>query len=574
MKDWRDLNIDLDPGANGQTLAHCPQCSGGRKKHNVKCLSVNVDDGLFLCHHCGWSGSLKSGEQNKSDPDPYGTAEKRPKVFRAPKPIPAVTTPGIWENVVKWFATERAIPEDVLARNQITGAKEWCPVCENFVGHVLFPYYRDGKHINTKHRCGAKHFRMEKDAERILYGLADVAGQKTIVVVEGEIDKLSCDVAGFPNTVSVPDGAPSPTSTSYASKFAFLESAKPLFDFATKIILAVDADAPGQHLQEELARRFGREKCWRVTWPEGIKDANDCLKLTDSVELRRCLEEAEPYPVEGIISVAEIAGRIEYLYDHGFDRGTPCGVGLRFDNNFRFKRGLMSIWTGIPEHGKSGFLDNCLVGLAKQGWQIGVCSPENQPLERHAAGIIAKYVRQPFHDGANPRMDKPTMIAARDWLGEHFDFVLPEDPTVEAILDRCKALVYRRGANMFVIDPWNELDHTRQPGMTETEHASQCLSKIRNFGRQHDAHMVLVAHPTKLKAGPNGEEPVPDLWDISGSAHFRNKADAGLTVWRDVKDTNEPVQVHITKIRFQETGARAVIEFRYHPPTGTYTEVI
>lgn len=573
MKDWRDVGIDIEPGAHGQVLTTCPQCSGSRKKHNVKCLSVNTDDGIWLCHHCNWSGSLKSGEQSKSDPDPYGVAEKRPKVYRAPKPIPAQTTPNVWAQVVKWFTDERAIPEAVLARNHITGAREWCPVCEDFRDHILFPFYRDGQHINTKHRDVHKHFRMEKDAERILYGLPDVVGQKTIVIVEGEIDKLSCEVAGYPNCVSVPDGAPSPTSTSYASKFAFLESAKPVFDFATKIIIATDADAPGQHLQEELARRFGREKCWLVTWPDGIKDANECLKQTDSAELRRCLEAAEPYPVEGLISVDDIADRIEHLYDHGFDQGSKCGVGLRFDNVFRFRRGLMSIWTGIPGHGKSSFLDSCLVGLAKQGWQIGVCSPENQPLERHSATIIAKFSGQPFHDGERPRMEKATMLAGRAWLGDHFDFILPEEPTIEAILDRAKALVYRRGANMIVIDPWNELDHSRPPGLTETEYASQCLTRIRNFGRRHDCHMVLVAHPTKLKPTTDGAEPVPDLWDISGSANFRNKADAGVTVWRDIKDDNEPTQVHVTKIRFQETGKRAVVEFRYDLATGVYSEV-
>lgn len=47
-----------------------------------------------------------------------------------------------------------------------------------------------------------------KGAEKILYGLDDVAGQEEIIIVEGEMDKLAMLEAGITNVVSVPDGAP------------------------------------------------------------------------------------------------------------------------------------------------------------------------------------------------------------------------------------------------------------------------------------------------------------------------------------------------------------------------------
>ena len=45
-------------------------------------------------------------------------------------------------------------------------------------------------------------------AEKILYGLNDIAGKEEVIIVEGEIDKLSLEEAGLTNAVSVPDGAP------------------------------------------------------------------------------------------------------------------------------------------------------------------------------------------------------------------------------------------------------------------------------------------------------------------------------------------------------------------------------
>ncbi|XP_020269964.1 primase homolog protein-like [Asparagus officinalis] len=66
------------------------------------------------------------------------------------------------------------------------------------------------------------------------------------------------------------------------TKFQYLWNCKEYLNKASRIILATDADAPGQALAEELARRLGKERCWRVTWPTktgtGVcKDANEVL---------------------------------------------------------------------------------------------------------------------------------------------------------------------------------------------------------------------------------------------------------------------------------------------------------
>ena len=81
-------------------------------------------------------------------------------------------------------------------------------------------------------------------------------------------------------------------------------------------MLATDNDEPGQALAEELARRLGRERCWRVRFPTGDldpaaplsdapppgfrKDANDVL-LNDGPEaLQALIDKADPYPIRGL----------------------------------------------------------------------------------------------------------------------------------------------------------------------------------------------------------------------------------------------------------------------------------
>jgi twinkle protein len=64
------------------------------------------------------------------------------------------------------------------------------------------------------------------------------------------------------------------------------------------------------------------------------------------------------------------------------------------------------------------------------------------------------------------------------------------------------------------------------------------------------------------------------MYDISGSANWRNKADFGLSVWRNLKDPLAPIQVHVQKVRFNETGELGMGLFRFDPLTGCYHEVV
>jgi twinkle protein len=142
--------------------------------------------------------------------------------------------------------------------------------------------------VNIKYRDFQKHFRMAGGAERVLYGLDDIHGD-TVVWVEGEPDKLAVEVAGHVSCVSVPDGAPSPNTKDYQAKFDYLASAEDLLAPIRKHIIAVDDDLPGEKLAEELIRRLGPERCWRVQWPSACKDANEVLMRYGPAALAECL---------------------------------------------------------------------------------------------------------------------------------------------------------------------------------------------------------------------------------------------------------------------------------------------
>jgi twinkle protein len=564
MKTWADFGIELQHGAHGEVDVTCPQCSPTRKKKHARCLSVNVDKGVWNCAHCGWTGTLKDGAR-------HAELHWRKPVFTRPEP--KELPPDLEVQLVQWMAT-RSIPAAVLRRNRISLQTVYMPQVEDRVKAVCFPYYRGDEFINAKYRDREKNFRMEAGAERVLYGLNDIEPARC-VVVEGEIDKLSVEVAGFTSCVSVPDGAPAENTKDYASKFTFLEADKERLEAVKEWIIAVDGDAPGLRLEDELARRLGREKCKRVRWPDGCKDANEVLTKHGAERLRALIEDAQPYPIAGVFEVADLSDRIEHLYAHGWEKGVETGWE-EVDRYYTVRPGEFTVVTGIPNSGKSNWVDALAVNLAAiHGWRFAVFSPENQPLEDHMARMIEKYARQPFGPGPTPQMDAGSMRMAKAWVQEHFRWILPDDDvdwTIDTVLDRAKALVFRKGVRGVIIDPWNELEHCRPQGMNETDYVSHALKRMRQFARHYGVHLWVVAHPAKLYREKDGSYPVPTMYDISGSAHWRNKADNGICVWRNFKDDEAPVEVHIQKIRFRQIGRIGVANLHYLKPTASYRD--
>jgi len=566
---FAEYGIDLPQGGSGpEVQTTCPKCSSQRRKKSAKCLSVNTEKGVWACHHCGWTGGLGKGKEQPPQPNHW----RRPQ-YRRPDPRPQLTLP---QNAVDWFH-ERGITDAVLSRNRIDYGSIYMPQLEDHTETAIFPYFRNGELVNRKYRTiQKKHFRLDIGCELILYGLDDIDPEKPLIWVEGECDKLALEVAGFRNVVSVPNGAPPPNTNNYSASFGFLDSDRERLETVKHHIIAVDSDAAGARLEDELARRLGVEKCSRVTWPEGRKDANEVLMKDGAEDLRWFVEHAEKFPIEGVFEICDRREDLLRLYREGFGRGYSTGWKA-IDQLYTVRPGELTPITGIPGSGKSNWLDDLLVNLARlHGWSFALFSPENLPLEQHMAALAEKYLRKPFHDGPTPRMSQEELETAMTWVGQHFSWIMPnseDDWTLEKILLTAGKLCLRRGIRGLVIDPWNELEALRPAHMAETEYISQSLKRVRVFARQRGVHVWIVIHPSKLYRDDTGKYPVPTLYDCAGSAHWRNKADNGIVVWRDLSGADSAeVQIHVQKIRFRHVGRRGMAKLLYEPVCATYRD--
>ncbi|KAK9092746.1 hypothetical protein Syun_027657 [Stephania yunnanensis] len=91
-------------------------------------------------------------------------------------------------------------------------------------------------------------------------------------------------------------------------------------------------------------------------------------------------------------------------------------------------------------------------------------------------------------------------------------------------------------------------------GETEIEYVSRMLTKIKRFAQHHSCHVWFVAHPRQLQQWNSGP---PNLYDISGSAHFINKCDNGIVIHcnRDLEIRPlDQVQVCVRKVRNKVVG--------------------
>ncbi|XP_074269641.1 twinkle homolog protein, chloroplastic/mitochondrial-like [Silene latifolia] len=588
MRKLAELRIKgYEPKPGQYNNISCPMCKDVDEDKNSLNLHISADGNTAVWHcsngNCGWEGNTMA----IADVLPtYGRSDKIMKAKKIALTEKSLSLTPLSDELLAFFA-ERMISPTTLRRNFVMQKNLWGDKIA-----VAFTYRRDGVLVSCKYRDEKKKFWQEPGCEKILYGLDDIKDANEIIIVEGEMDKLAMEEAGFLNCVSVPDGAPPKVSDKQLpspdqdTKYEYLWNCKEYFRKASRIILATDGDQPGQALAEELARRLGRERCWRVKWPKKnetdyFKDANEVLMYMGRQKLKETIEKAELYPIQGLFTFRDYFPEIDAYYHRvlGDELGVSTGWKC-LDAYYNVVPGELTIVTGIPNSGKSEWIDSLLCNLNQNlGWKFALCSMENKVRE-HARKLLEKQIKKPFfnvrYGETVERMTVAQLEQGKEWLDNTFHLIRSENdslPNIKWVLDLAKAAVLRHGIRGLVIDPYNELDHQRHFSMTETEYVSQMLTMVKRFAQHHSCHVWFVAHPRQLQSW-SGD--APNLYDISGSAHFINKCDNGIVVHRNRDPAAGPidrVQICVRKVRNKVAGTIGEAFLTYNRITGEYVDL-
>jgi len=531
----------------GKTQGICPTCSHTRKPENkkAKCASYDWERGLGTCHNCNTSFQLHTYQRK-------GTSEKiytRPQVEFKPTST----------KVEEWFE-QRGITKQTLADLRVGEGQEFMPQTGKSENTIQFNYYMGDQLINVKYRDGRKNFKLYKGAEKIFYNINSIIGYDACVIVEGEMDVLAMHEAGVTNVISVPNGA-----TLNSNNLDYLDNCIDYFDDKEKIILAVDADEPGQALRQEFIRRLGAEVCYLVDF-EDCKDANDYLVKYGKSALRHVIDNVRPVPLEGVSTLRDIEDELKDFVKNGFKPGFQIGL-KNFDNVFSTYTGQFITVTGVPSSGKSDFVDQMVVGYNQlYGWKTAYASPENQPVYLHAHKLMRKHWQD------MPRVDD---IDGNKWdkitehVNDNYFFIDMDKYNLEAVLRKGAELVKRKGIKCLVLDPFNKIRDVNAHSDDVNRYTMDYLAKIEAFCKKYDVLTFIVAHPTKMYKGQDGKMEEPTMYNIKGGGEWYDASYHGLLVHRDYDA--KTTKVKVLKVKFQNLGENGAESFfTWEPRSGSF----
>lgn len=228
------------------------------------------------------------------------------------------------------------------------------------------------------------------------------------------------------------------------------------------------------------------------------------------------------------------------------------------DQILKFYLGQFIVCTGLAGHGKSTFLLNVLVRIARErGVRSFMYVPENEA-----------YLREKLLKLWGDPDSFEHFAASQCFVQSAVPDAYDERPkTLDWVLEKAVVAVERDNVEVVLIDPWNELERAKPRDMLMTDYIGECLMMLKQFCRSFNVIVIMVAHPTKAVNEHGGR--VAGLADIEGSMNWFNKCDNGLVVVRDSEKNT--ARVISAKVREIGAGKLGVCHFYVDPLTGIFT---
>jgi|TARA_R110000744_G_scaffold139410_1_gene250404 hypothetical protein len=325
----------------------------------------------------------------------------------------------------------------------------------------------------------------------------------------------------------------------------------------------------------ELSKAYGQTQ-WAYKANRVDEDFEEMPNYADMYSSEDSpLEDASEITEEsgGLIDYETLFNRVVGVVEEGDRVGAEVSLKA-FADIFRFKgSGILTI-TGIPGHGKTEFVDACMLDLARlHGHESIICGFEQTP-EEHIVKMARKLVG--------------TDVTCKTWWNENnmpkfkeaYDFITEKIKHIDAsrvggnvldILDIAAKQVSDSRANggnpkYLVIDPFNML--SMKGKFNGHEKIEEILRRITTFSHQMGVMVILVAHPFKMKTDEKtGEYNVPDFYSVKGSSAFFEMSYHGLVVYRSPAG----VMVRVLKVKQNNLGRTgAEVFFDYERTSGRY----
>lgn len=256
---------------------------------------------------------------------------------------------------------------------------------------------------------------------------------------------------------------------------------------------------------------------------------------------------------------------INDIYNHGLPQGLYTHVS-NLDELFRLDRGRVITITGVPNYGKSEFVDFLTTTYNKlYGMKTLYFSPENQPLSFHMAKLVSKYTNKKLKDVSKTEVNNTALYVCDNFYFCNYQVI----NKLSQIMDIGETVVKENNVSIIVIDAYNKVEAERPNELSETEFVSKVMDRLCNFAIQYNVMVILVAHPRKMAYDNSSQSYYcPNAYDINGSANFYNKSDFVFTVHRDFG--NDETIIKCDKVKFKNYGKIGECRLKYDVDSGNY----
>lgn len=576
---WRDLSDQLGRrgyriGQQRDAKLQCPLC---RSKGDPP-LSIRLDTGIYNCHRCNEKGKIMD-ERGEGKSWTESAPVRHEKTYKDPE------FPRFWSGhespeVTAYFQSRGISPETV----ETFGVK----VATRPFGKTLALVYRDGagKDVHAKYRNlehdpddkKSRKWQATSGTYRPMYGmwLMDKSPEQ-IVITEGEIDAMSAYEAGIRNVVSLSDGSNAPkddddTTDVQGKKLDCLASIDKQIMGASVVIIATDQDKAGDAMAAELTRRIGINKVRRVSFPDGCKDLNEVLVNLGPASVADVVNGASSPRMDGVSTIEPYR---DHIWETRASSGGLIGWGApslpSFSNHVRIVPGLFHVVTGRAGSGKSSFLRALVMSIigAHDDVNAAFFVPEDSAIESNFFRKLVTLAIGPQFSSMDDSERIHYDITA-DLIKDRVHLIHPESNSLDDIMIRSEYLILNHGVRIIVWDPFTEIVTSKQYGDNEVDHVNRTLSRMRKFAKDKGVALILAAHPTKESALNKAGNLT--MYDISGAAHFANKADVGFSINPVESEGAFISDVHVSKIRDSQYGRQGTIRMSHDIRAMTFQE--
>ena len=386
----------------------------------------------------------------------------------------------------------------------------------------------------------------------------ECAAGKVLFVTEGIFDALSLEELGF-HAVALCGAA----NTGRLMQALDANAIKP-----EKIILAGDADAAGQGMNEKLREQLTARgiACEALALPEGCKDVNEALIQNRDALQAACEAATSPQDEQEQTTLEDEF--LAYLSRRGGAAVMSTGIaGLDKALDGGLHAGL-TVLGAVSSMGKTSLMLQIADILAAAGRNVLFITIEMSRME-----LIAKSAVRGTQERARPLLDgklpedkvRKLLSAYRQKTGGRVELWEPDTPLTPAFLDeKVSAFCEEHESPVLFLD-YLQLVAPARAGMTEKQTADAAVAMLKQLARRYDMPVVAASSLNREAYRPGSAEPGMSAFKESGSVEY--SADLLLVLKyrtdadKETRTGPRRLALTILKNRFGATGESIPLDY-------------